>query len=86
MNINRGTHTHTHARKQTQSHSHTHTNTNTNINTNTHTHTQSHTAAGEPCVPTYPGVPQAVDMTLPEASILDRPKSLIMILESSSML
>lgn len=37
-------------------------------------------------LPTYPGVPQAVDITLPEPSILDSPKSLIMILESSSML
>ena len=38
------------------------------------------------CLPTYPGVPHAVDITLPVSSILDRPKSLIMILESSSML
>lgn len=36
--------------------------------------------------PTYPGVPQAVDITLPDPSIFDSPKSLIMILESSSML
>lgn len=34
--------------------------------------------------PTYPGVPQAVAITSPVPSILDRPKSLIMILESSS--
>lgn len=37
-------------------------------------------------IPTYPGVPQAVDITVPESSILDSPKSLIMMLESSSML
>lgn len=37
-------------------------------------------------LPTYPGVPHAVDITLSAPSILDRPKSLIMILESSSML
>lgn len=34
-------------------------------------------------VPTYPGVPQAVDMTSPLPSILERPKSLIMIFDSS---
>lgn len=33
--------------------------------------------------PTYPGVPQAVDMTSPLLSILERPKSLIMIFDSS---
>lgn len=33
--------------------------------------------------PTYPGVPQAVDMTSPLPSILERPKSLIMIFDSS---
>lgn len=38
------------------------------------------------CLPTYPGVPQAVDITLSAPSIFDSPKSLIMILESSSML
>lgn len=37
-------------------------------------------------LPTYPGVPQAVDMTLPAPSIFDSPKSLIIILESSSIL
>lgn len=37
-------------------------------------------------LPTYPGVPQAVDMTLPTPSIFDSPKSLIIILESSSIL
>lgn len=36
--------------------------------------------------PTYPGVPQAVDMTLPAPSIFDSPKSLIIIFESSSIL
>lgn len=34
-------------------------------------------------LPTYPGVPQAVDMTLPLPSILESPKSLIMIFEPS---
>lgn len=34
--------------------------------------------------PTYPGVPQAVAITSPVPSIFDRPKSLIMILDSSS--
>lgn len=34
-------------------------------------------------LPTYPGVPQAVDMTSPVPSILDKPKSLIMIFEPS---
>lgn len=34
-------------------------------------------------LPTYPGVPQAVDMTSPLPSILERPKSLIMIFDSS---
>lgn len=33
--------------------------------------------------PTYPGVPQAVDMTFPAPSIFERPKSLIMIFDSS---
>lgn len=37
-------------------------------------------------LPTYPGVPQAVDMTLPDPSIFDSPKSLIIILDSSSIL
>ena len=36
-------------------------------------------------LPTYPGVPQAVDM-MPLSTILERPKSLIMILEFSSWL
>lgn len=36
--------------------------------------------------PTYPGVPHAVDMTSPLPSILDSPKSLIIILDSSSWL
>jgi len=36
-------------------------------------------------LPTYPGVPQAVAIT-PESSILDNPKSLIIILLSSSVL
>ena len=35
-------------------------------------------------LPTQPGVPQAVDITSPLPSILDNPKSLIMILDSSS--
>lgn len=34
-------------------------------------------------IPTYPGVPQAVAI-IPESSIFDSPKSLIMILLSSS--
>lgn len=34
-------------------------------------------------LPTYPGVPQAVDMTSPLPSILERPKSLIIIFDSS---
>lgn len=38
---------------------------------------------GRHLLPTYPGVPHAVDMTSPLPSILDRPKSLIMILDSS---
>jgi len=33
-------------------------------------------------LPTYPGVPHAVDMTSPLPSILDSPKSLIIILDS----
>ena len=35
-------------------------------------------------LPTYPGVPQAVAIMLSSSSVLDRPKSLIIILESSS--
>ena len=36
-------------------------------------------------LPTYPGVPQAVDIT-PCSNVLDRPKSLTMILAFSSVL
>ena len=35
-------------------------------------------------LPTYPGVPHAVAIILPSSSVLDNPKSLIIILESSS--
>ena len=35
-------------------------------------------------LPTYPGVPQAVAIMLSSSSVLDRPKSLIIIFESSS--
>ena len=35
-------------------------------------------------LPTYPGVPQAVAIILPSSSVFDNPKSLIIILESSS--
>lgn len=34
-------------------------------------------------LPTYPGVPQAVAITSPVPSIFDKPKSLIMIFDSS---